>query len=124
MHVSKGIDGKYDVITTFDVVHDAVNPAGLLRAVRDALKDDGIYSASTSMLSIASRITKDSWRHFSMGASISYCMTSSLAHGGAGLGTLGFNEKTVREAAKGAGFSAVRRVPLESPFNILYEIRR
>ena len=50
-------------------------------------------------------------------------MTSSLAHGGAGLGTLGFNEQTAREMCQEAGFSAVRRIPLENPFNILYEIR-
>jgi len=28
-------------ISTFDVVHDAVDPLGLLRAIRDALRDDG-----------------------------------------------------------------------------------
>src|SRR6478609_1450804 len=29
--VSKGLTEKYDVVTTFDVVHDAIDPAGLLR---------------------------------------------------------------------------------------------
>ena len=41
--VSKGIPSKHDLITTFDVVHHAVDPKGLLRAIRDALSDDGIY---------------------------------------------------------------------------------
>ena len=31
------------MITTFDVVHDSVNPLGLLRAIRQALPPDGIY---------------------------------------------------------------------------------
>ena len=30
------VPGSYDVITTFDVIHDAVDPAGILRAIRPA----------------------------------------------------------------------------------------
>jgi SAM-dependent methyltransferase len=30
-------------ITTFDVVHDAVDPTGLLRSIRQALKPDGVF---------------------------------------------------------------------------------
>ena len=41
--VSKGLPETYDVITTFDVVHDAIDPLGLLWAIRAGLKDDGIY---------------------------------------------------------------------------------
>jgi hypothetical protein len=57
------------------------------------------------------------------GFSVLYCMTTSLARGGIGLGTLGFNEPKVRELSTEAGFRSVRRVPLENPFNNLYEIR-
>jgi 2-polyprenyl-3-methyl-5-hydroxy-6-metoxy-1,4-benzoquinol methylase len=31
------------VITTFDVIHDAVDPAGILRAIRAALRPAGRY---------------------------------------------------------------------------------
>src|SRR6266851_8987904 len=34
LDVSAGLPEHYDVITTFDVVHDAVNPRGLLQAIR------------------------------------------------------------------------------------------
>jgi len=51
-----------------------------------------------------------------------YCMTSSLAHHGEGLGTVGIPESKMRELSAEAGFSHVRRVPMENPFNILYEI--
>jgi hypothetical protein len=57
------------------------------------------------------------------GFSVLYCMTTSLAGGGMGLGTLGFHEPKVRELCAAAGFSKVRRVPLDNPFNSLYEIR-
>jgi hypothetical protein len=49
-------------------------------------------------------------------------MTTSLAWGGLGLGTLGFHERKVHEMCADAGFGSVRRVPLENPFNNLYEI--
>jgi hypothetical protein len=50
-------------------------------------------------------------------------MTTSLANNGAGLGTLGFHEAKVRELCTKAGFSSVRRVPLDNPFNNLYEAK-
>jgi SAM-dependent methyltransferase len=34
---SEGIGGPYDLATTFDVIHDAVNPRGMLRAIRQSL---------------------------------------------------------------------------------------
>ena len=54
--------------------------------------------------------------------SVLYCMTTSLAHHGEGLGTVGIPEAKMRELSTEAGFSHVRRVPMENPFNILYEI--
>ena len=59
---------------------------------------------------------------FFYSCSVLYCMTTSLAWGGAGLGTVGFHEKKVHELCAEAGFRSVRRVPIENPFNNLYEI--
>jgi hypothetical protein len=50
-------------------------------------------------------------------------MTLSLAEGGAGLGTMGLPETRLRALAGEAGFSSVRRLPLENPFNTLYELK-
>src|SRR5712691_9983311 len=41
--VSAGLPEQYDVITTFDVIHDAIDPRGLLRTIRQALRPDGRY---------------------------------------------------------------------------------
>ena len=56
------------------------------------------------------------------GLSLAYCMTVSLATGGEGLGTLGLPESKLTELATEAGFSKVRRVPIDDPFNNIYEI--
>jgi SAM-dependent methyltransferase len=121
--VSKGLPEQYDVITTFDVVHDAVDPVGLLRTIRQGLRADGIYVCLD--INCSEKLEENSGPLGAMfhGFSVLYCMTTSLAGGGMGLGTLGFHEPKVRELCAEAGFSSVRRVPLDNPFNNLYEIR-
>jgi hypothetical protein len=42
--------------------------------------------------------------------------------GWSGLGTLGFHERNAQEMCADAGFGSVRRLPIENPFNNLYEI--
>lgn len=119
----EGLPEQYDMITTFDVIHDAVDPRGLLRAVRNSLRPDGIYVCLD--INCSDKLEENAGPLGAMfhGFSILYCMTTSLAQGGEGLGTLGFNEPKVRELCGEAGFSSVRRVPLENPFNNLYEAK-
>jgi hypothetical protein len=50
-------------------------------------------------------------------------MTTSLAAGGLGLGAAGLPEARLREFAQRSGFGSVRRLPIQNPFNILYEIK-
>ena len=121
--VSQGIPEQYDVITTFDVVHDAVDPVGLLRTIRQSLRADGVYVCLDINCSDKLQENQGPLGAMFHGFSVLYCMTTSLAGGGVGLGTLGFHEPKVRELCAEAGFSSVRRVPLENPFNNLYEIR-
>jgi SAM-dependent methyltransferase len=122
-NVSQGLPEQYDVITTFDVVHDAVDPVGLLRTIRQSLQADGIYVCLD--VNCSDKLEENSGPLGAMfhGFSVLYCMTTSLAGGGMGLGTLGFHEPKVRELCTEAGFQSVRRVPLDNPFNNLYEIR-
>jgi hypothetical protein len=51
-------------------------------------------------------------------------MTISLAEGGEGLGTLGLPEPVLRGVAAMAGFTQVRNVEMDNPFNSLYELAR
>jgi 2-polyprenyl-3-methyl-5-hydroxy-6-metoxy-1,4-benzoquinol methylase len=38
-----GLPGRFDIITTFDVIHDSADPHGLLRAIHDGLQPTGRY---------------------------------------------------------------------------------
>ncbi|HZT98704.1 MAG TPA: methyltransferase domain-containing protein [Ktedonobacteraceae bacterium] len=122
LDVSGGLPEQYDVITTFDVVHDAVNPRGLLRAIRNALRPDGRYVCLEINSSDKLEENAGPLGSFFYSVSVLYCMTTSLHGHGEGLGTTGLPESKVRELCAEAGFSNVRRVPLENPFNILYEV--
>jgi len=121
--VSKGLPEKFDVITTFDVVHDAVDPLQLLQSIRCALRPGGIYVCLDINCSEKLEENANPLGAMFHGVSVFYCMTTSLANNGAGLGTLGFHEAKVRELCEKAGFSSVRRVQLENPFNNLYEAK-
>jgi SAM-dependent methyltransferase len=121
--VSKGLPAQFDVITTFDVVHDAVDPLQLLQSIRRALRPGGIYVCLDINCSDKLEENTNPLGAMFHGVSVFYCMTTSLANNGAGLGTLGFHEAKVRELCAKAGFSSVRRVPLDNPFNNLYEAK-
>jgi SAM-dependent methyltransferase len=123
LDASKGLPEQYDIITTFDVIHDAIDPLSLLRAIHRALRPDGVYVCLD--INCSDKLEENSGPLGAMfhGFSVLYCMTTSLAGGGAGLGTVGFHEAKARELCAEAGFSSIRRLPLENPFNILYEIR-
>jgi 2-polyprenyl-3-methyl-5-hydroxy-6-metoxy-1,4-benzoquinol methylase len=119
---SDGLSGRYDLVTTFDVVHDAVNPRGMLRAIRNALQPDGTYLCLEINCSDKPEENQGPIGALFQSCSVMLCLTLSLSGGGEGLGTLGLHEPKLRELASGAGFSNVRRIQMDNPFNNLYEL--
>ena len=114
---------RYDVISTYDVIHDAVDPLGLLRGIHGSLSEDGIYVCLDTNCADRHEDNTGPIAAMLYGISVFYCMTTSLANGGAGLGTCGLPEAKARELCTQAGFSGLRRVPMDNPFNTLYEVR-
>jgi SAM-dependent methyltransferase len=119
-----GLPESFDVITTFDVIHDAVDPLGLLRSIRDALRPGGRYLCLEINCSDQAADNTGPIATLLYGFSVLYCMTTSLAEGGDGLGTLGLPEPVLRQLAGKAGFAHVRHVEMDNPFNSLYELTR
>jgi 2-polyprenyl-3-methyl-5-hydroxy-6-metoxy-1,4-benzoquinol methylase len=119
----EGLPEHFDVITTFDVVHDAVDPLALLKAIRAGLKPGGTYLLLEINCADHAHLNQGPIAQVLYGFSLLYCMTSSLAHDGAGLGTCGLPESRIRALAAEAGFGAVTRVA-ENPFNVLYALTK
>jgi SAM-dependent methyltransferase len=116
-----GVPGSYDVVTTFDVVHDAADPAALVNAARAALRPGGLWlvleiHSHDTLAEAAGPIGT-----LLYGISVMHCMTVSLSNGGAGLGTCGVPESVLRRLCLEAGFASVRRV-CDSPLDVLYEV--
>ncbi|MFN8514125.1 MAG: class I SAM-dependent methyltransferase [Chloroflexia bacterium] len=124
--VTQGIPGQYDLITTFDVVHDMPHPRPSLAEIRKALKPDGTYFVLE--FNFFGDLQKNIDHPLGIGAfgysaSANYCMTQALAVGGEGTGTC-MGEAKAREFAAEAGFTHFRRLDFPAnPFNIFYEIR-
>jgi SAM-dependent methyltransferase len=119
---SADLPQQFDIITTFDVVHDAANPPALLRSIRRSLRAGGRYVCFDAKSSERLEENVDAMSTLRYGWSLLYCMTTSLAYGGMGLGPLGLPESKMRELCLDAGFSEVRVASISDPFHSLYEV--
>jgi 2-polyprenyl-3-methyl-5-hydroxy-6-metoxy-1,4-benzoquinol methylase len=109
-----GLPARFDMITTFDVVHDAIDPHALVAAIREALLPGGTYLCLEPRCGLRDALL--------YGISVLYCMSTSLAHGGVALGACGVHEAQLRALASNAGFSSVTELAVDDPFNQLYAL--
>jgi SAM-dependent methyltransferase len=120
--VSNGIPGDYDLVTTFDVIHDSKYPEAIVRTAREAVRDDGVWivleiHAHDRLNDAAGPVGTALY-----GISVMHCMSVSIAQGGAALGTCGVPESVLRRLSAEAGFSTLERIH-ESPLDLVYEVR-
>lgn len=115
----------FDLVLTFDCLHDMTRPDEALAAVRGSLRDDGtllvkeIKCADTLEQNRANPMLA-----MMLGFSITSCMSSAMSEpGGMGLGTVGLPESRLRELAEAAGFTSVVRHDPGEPSNVYYEVR-
>ncbi|MDP6930654.1 MAG: class I SAM-dependent methyltransferase [Planctomycetota bacterium] len=118
---------EFDLVTTFDCMHDMTDPTGTMRAVHRSIKPDGAWLIKDirAQDSYAENL-KNPVAPMMFGFSVLYCMSSALSKpGGAGLGTLGFPPGVCARMGADAGFSRFKVLDYEDdPFNYYYELRR
>jgi 2-polyprenyl-3-methyl-5-hydroxy-6-metoxy-1,4-benzoquinol methylase len=112
----------FDLITAFDVVHDLAFPEAAVARIRQALADDGTFLLMEPAVNAALEDNIEPRVALLYGVSLLFCMTQSLAAGGAGLGTAWGPEKA-EALCRAAGFAQFRRLPIENPFSAFYEVR-
>jgi SAM-dependent methyltransferase len=115
---------QFELITSFDAIHDQRDPAAVLRNAAAALTRDGVYLAIEPRAS--SKLEENVQNPFApwmYGVSVLHCMTVSLALGGAGLGTV-WGEQTARRLLTEAGFGSVEAVDAPGPQNTIFICRR
>lgn len=117
-----GETARYDLITTFDIVHDQARPDMVLAGIARALRPGGVYLcvdiAASSELS-------DNLDHplgpFLYTISCMHCMTVSLAEDGMGLGAM-WGEQKAREMLRDAGFTSIEAVHVDGDILSMYFI--
>ncbi len=101
-------EGQFDLVTTFDAIHDQGQPLNVLKGIYRALRSDGTYLMQD--ISGTSRLEEDISHPigtFLYTVSCMHCMTVSLAQEGEGLGAM-WGEAKTREYLGRAGFTQVQ----------------
>jgi SAM-dependent methyltransferase len=114
----------FDLVTTFDAVHDQANPRAVLRGIRLSLAPGGVYLAQDIKGSSHVHLNRD----HPVGTllytiSCMHCMTVSLAQNGEGLGAMWGREKA-EELMRAAGFRSVEVHELPHDFQNYYYVCR
>ena len=119
-------DHSFGFVTTFDVVHDVPFPQKMIEDVFAALEQNGTWLCSDirSFPNFEENLRENPSASLLYGFSVLVCMSSAMSEpGGAGLGTLGFNEQVAQSMTSKAGFSRFRKLEFETAVNSYYEIR-
>jgi SAM-dependent methyltransferase len=113
------LDGsdRFDLVLTFDAIHDQARPDLALDGIARSLKPGGVYvGVDVSGSSVLTNNLDDPIGVFKYTWSVMYCMSVSLAYAGMGLGTV-WGEDLAQKMMEAAGFRSVRTVHL--PGNLL-----
>jgi len=118
-------DPPFDVVFAFDAIHDQVDPSTVLKRIHDALKPGGEFVMMDIKANSALENNIDNpLAPFLYSFSTLHCMTVSLAHDGAGLGTV-WGEQLAKQMLSDTGFIdiEVHDVP-DDPMDSLYIARK
>lgn len=116
---------RWDLLLSFDAVHDQKDPQDLLRRYFRALRPGGVYL----MQDIGGSAHLENNLDFPMAAllyaaSCAHCMPISLGQGGVGLGTM-WGWETAQKMLYTAGFAPVERNILpHDPLNVWFVSRK
>jgi SAM-dependent methyltransferase len=113
----------YDLVTTFDALHDMGDPIGAARHVYDSLADDGTWMIVEPAAgdAIEDNLTPVGRAYY--GFSTLLCTPSSLAQEvGLALGTQA-GPARIKDVTTSAGFTRFR-IAAQTPFNNVLEVRK
>ncbi|GAA1898007.1 class I SAM-dependent methyltransferase [Asanoa iriomotensis] len=114
--------GPFDLVTTFDAIHDMGDPLGAARHVRESLATDGTWMIVEPRAGDTVSENLNPVGRVYYGFSTFLCVPNALSQdGGYALGAQA-GEAAIRRIATEAGFTRFRRVS-ETPFNLVYEAR-
>jgi SAM-dependent methyltransferase len=115
------VDKPFDVVLMLDALHDQVDPTTVLQRAHEIMRPDGIFFLREPHAgdTLAENIGNP-FAPVVYSVSTLHCLTVSLAHGGAGIGTA-FGERLARQLLTDAGFADPEVHPAPGhPFDVVY----
>lgn len=107
-------DPPFDLITSFDVIHDLTDPLAALTRIREALSPSGQFLMMEPNASSHLENNLNDRSALLYGISAMHCMTQALAAGGEGVGAA-WGREMAEDYARRAGFAGFE--PLEDITN-------
>jgi 2-polyprenyl-3-methyl-5-hydroxy-6-metoxy-1,4-benzoquinol methylase len=118
-----GLQGRYDLVTIFEALHDMSYPVEVLRAARGLLADGGVVLIGDERTEDAFTAPASEIERLYYGFSVFHCLpVGMVGEGAAGTGTV-IRPETVRRYAADAGFASCEVLPIEHDFWRFYLLR-
>ena len=115
----------FDLVVTFDCMHDMAFPGRTAASIRRAIAADGTWLIKDiRSTGDFDRDRRNPLLPLFYGFSVTSCLQSAMSEpGGIGLGTLGLHAAAARDLSEAAGFSRFTTHDLEDAANLYYEVR-
>jgi 2-polyprenyl-3-methyl-5-hydroxy-6-metoxy-1,4-benzoquinol methylase len=117
------LEGRYDLVTIFEALHDMSYPVEVLRAARGLLAAGGLMFIGDERTEATFTAPAGEVERLFYGFSVFHCLpVGMIGEGAAGTGTV-IRPDTVRRYAREAGFSSCEVLPIENDFWRFYLLR-
>ncbi|WP_194778439.1 class I SAM-dependent methyltransferase [Pararhodonellum marinum] len=118
-------EGRFDLITAFDAIHDQARPDLVLKTIFNCLEDNGVFLMQD--IDASEKVYNNLGHPFGRllySISTLHCTTVSLAQGGMGLGTMWGTERA-NLMLKDAGFTQIQENRLDhDPMNCYFVVQK
>lgn len=116
------LNGRYDLVTAFECLHDMGNPVGVLSTMRRLASDSGTVIVMDERVGDTFTATGNEVEWMMYGWSVLHCLPVGMAEGcSAATGTV-MRADTMRRYALEAGFREMEILPIENFFFQFYQL--
>jgi 2-polyprenyl-3-methyl-5-hydroxy-6-metoxy-1,4-benzoquinol methylase len=116
------LQGRFDLVTILEAVHDLSRPVAVLESVRGLLAPGGTVLVVDERVAESFSAPGDDVERLMYGYSVLFCLPNALAdQPSAGTGTV-MRPAVLEQYATEAGFSSVRVLPVEHETFRLYRL--
>ncbi|MCU1661417.1 MAG: Methyltransferase type 11 [Pseudonocardia sp.] len=116
-------EGRYDLVTAFECIHDMPAPVGVLATMLRIAAPDGVVLVVDERVAETFHAPGDEVEQLMYGWSITCCLPDGLAHTpSVGTGTV-MRPDTLRRYAREAGYADIEILPIDDDFFRFYRLR-